>query len=415
MRKLVFVLPMLVLVSCVNPKLTRRYQVHSFSEGASVAHLSAFTLPVTTPSATTFLSLNERGQAALIEALASKSGTSSELIAALTSPLAQPISRAGLKDKTIFKRRVVFSVEHTSQEPVNRLHSVRIDLAITPGHKFVSWDQFATKYETVDLGTVSLDQTASFGFSTSSQYPTEVEELAGVGLTAGQTSLLKEALALKRRYVASSGVLRPTQASLIQQGDVGLDLTGNLMLDVDIDVEDHDVPVTVMIFSGLRKPDRTLSPQENVIIQNQVIVYPRSGKEAVRADHSMQYTVREVGKGHGTIPEGDDHVVFRKGSTNATSVEIIPANDLKFSTWEIRDDSCRILHVVRAPTADPDPIFFETFDEAREFLVWLKESKAVMVGGRQLILGRQSLSTSSIDRLNIAIRERNWGAPQVCG
>ena len=149
-----------LLSSCVRPVVTRRYRIQTPIANAPIAvRFTAFCLDVPVAFArTTLLNLADRGQASLIQELGEKSTDARELLGNLGSPIVFSQDPGGVIDHTRFERRVVFSIDDQSPGPADRITQARIRLTIPALAKFNSWTQFATKYETADLGSLKFTQ-----------------------------------------------------------------------------------------------------------------------------------------------------------------------------------------------------------------------------------------------------------------
>ena len=244
------VLTCAVTPSCmkVRPEITRRYSTQtpvSVPNGIE-AQLAVFAMDVSQASArTTLLNLAERGQASLIGQLGAKAKNSSELLASLGKPIKAPAKPDGNVDCTVVQRRVILSVENTSTGPADRISNARITLDNLSGDaEFQEWTQFATKYETVDLGTLKFNQSREFDLDLTVAPSTPAQQLGKAEATSKSVNALEENMKLSQRYVPVTGSLSPQRAVLIQQGVPGIDLTGNLAVDLTVKVKPNSAATT---------------------------------------------------------------------------------------------------------------------------------------------------------------------------
>src|SRR5262249_50746182 len=154
-------------------KITKRYETRQLTTATNPTYGPSLTVfatdvPVATPQ-TTLVSLSERGQAALIRELSAKATDANDLIRLLGTPIPRPKVLQGTVDLTVFERRVVLSVENRSTKPGDRLDRVAMILRPSGPAEFVSWNQFVTRYQTINVGAVELTQNRE----------------AGIGLNAG--------------------------------------------------------------------------------------------------------------------------------------------------------------------------------------------------------------------------------------
>ena len=223
------VLTMLIaLAGCAHPELTRRHESATWTDAGTgskpLVDVSTFVLDARTQTTrTTLTSLSERGQAALVEALAAKSDSSKTLLEALGAPMGRRVTGTGLVAyRNTFKRRIVLSTERAGasrHRPEDRIHALRCTFdQLSAETTFRSWNRFSTRYDTVDLGRMSLAQSvgAELGATASSAGGSgdPVERRGGLEMSRDLT----EEVSLRRRYVALSGILQDDSATLLQEG-----------------------------------------------------------------------------------------------------------------------------------------------------------------------------------------------------
>jgi hypothetical protein len=103
---------------------------------------------------------------------------------------------------------------------------------------------------------------------------------------------------------------------------------------------------------------------------------------------TLNYVLRHVVAGAETVTESDDVVEFRIGTLPPVSVTLVAADELKVPTWNLRLNG-RVLSIERVPGAEGNlktqPITFDSYDKAKEFLLWLIKTKPHAIDGRRLM------------------------------
>jgi hypothetical protein len=361
------------------------------------AKVSAFVLDVPEgASGKTLSDLPERAQAAAIKAIGASPRTSTkDLLAAIGSPIGKKQKKTGDEDQSVFKKRIVLAlVSLTTTAPADRFTFAKLSLVFPElpetQAKFVSWDKFATQYQTVDLGSLSYTQNRELDLKLTAQAP----HGAGGEVDSKTANALQEQAKLSQRYTTITGSLTPNEADLIQQGAPGIDLAGNISVDMTIKVPANKDAYTITDFGELfaegGKPTDPVTPTDpaKLSVSSHSITAPKNQCRDIMADLTLNYVLRHVVEGAGTITESDDVVEFRIGTLSPVSVTLVPADELKVPTWNLRLND-RILSLERVPGAEGNlktqPITFDSYDNGKQFLLWLIKTKPHAIGGRRLM------------------------------
>jgi hypothetical protein len=442
---LTLVAAVMLSTSCTSPQLTRRYAAAEFPPGETASTevaLSLFAMDVPAASTqTTVLSLGERAQAALIKELSTKVTDARALLNALASPITKPTPPERVIDRTIVDRRVIMSIDNQSLRPSTRIHKATIILSletpagatssVTPA-AFKSWSQFTTKYQTVNLGSVTFTQGNEVGLGVKAA-PPQIPTLEGTGQVRA-TRNMEESLSIHPRYVETTGVLTPKEARLVQEGAFGIDLSGNMIVDVTISVGspaagDHDF-IDIFTFARLFDPTGKPNPAGTIEIDTQTIKFVKATAcQPVQAKAELRATLRQVQGGDQTLMEGDDKALYpqiiatMQHQDKERGFELVPAEALRVSVWYIANARPSRLHVTRA-SGHEEALFFGSFDEANEFLLYLRAlpgNSLPPVGGRPLSLDEKPLSKHELQGLQVERQRLNWEKfgcslqPQVTG
>jgi len=223
-----------------TPELTRRYAGIRPDEGASRmrAVVSMFSLPVLSPGSRSMFDLGSSGQTAFINVARDRTSSMPDFVEALGTHIPGTPAGPGI-DATRLHRRVVFSLSPEGLGPADRIDRLLLTLTLTsptygssPAWRFASWNRFTTRYETIELGDIGLSRKREIGVSLGDLPAGSAGAEIGASTKLGRN--LEEELELRQRYVAATGTLSDHSASIYQEGVVGIDLTGNSSIDVEL-------------------------------------------------------------------------------------------------------------------------------------------------------------------------------------
>lgn len=421
---------LLLLTGCsghAEPELLRRHASYEVADTTGLVGVALFSVPSDEAvSGTPLGELSASAQSAMIRAVADKTETPGAFLRTLGPSEGASPGEGGELDRTRFRRRVVVSAENRAARPSRdaegrwratpgaRISRLRVAVGLDDGRaRFRSWDRFASRYETVDLGAMSFRREGSSGVDLDVVPGSAVRELDVVGLDAGRGSTLDEELPLRRRYV-STGVLRPDSMILLQEGAVGVDLTGNVVLEVEIDVGDAPAPAKTLAFVGLFDRDGAPRPPDSVRVVSRRLIYARDAEDDVRGSLGFDAVVRTVrdGAGDATWAEGDDHARYLVETAVGSATTLVPARELRAAVWQLGTRGCGdFLHVEGDGGGRPEVVQLASADEAFALLRWLRGSRSSELGGRVLRLGPdRDLSPGGVDDLTVHLRPLNWEA-----
>lgn len=399
-----------VISGCAGPMLTKRYasmENVNLKPETIEAKLTAFSTGVPSISAkTTLLYLSGRGQASFIRVLGRKSGKTDEFLQSLGTPIRKQKTFQRILDHTTIKRRVVFSIDHWPiTNPADRIRRAKIRLDNLTGRaEFRSWTRFATKYETVNLGNMTFTEQSGTSLGITGG---PLGGLVGAAANAQRSQAFREAIPLTRRFVSVTGTLLPERAELIQEGVPGIDLTGNLIVDLTLRIGEPSNHYDTLSFHHLFDADGQPNKPDHITVSRQThffVVKPSN----VYADAILTATVRRVKKGGSTIFEGDDDVVFATGRSTVQHLLLVPMRMLRFSVWSLTDPKGTPL-AISSGSSFPETIFFSTYDDAVTFRNYLVQTKKPsFVRNRHLWLNDKPLHSSVAKQLQVEIEKLNW-------
>lgn len=408
-----------------EPELLRRFRSHSVADTSGLVDVTLFAGPARVPG-TRLTDLSASAQTALIRELGDKTDSPEALLRALSGPLARGFESAPGGDHGIrFRRRVVVSAENRGagggpgRGGADRLHpDARIDrLRVAVGldtavAAFRSWDRFATRYETVDLGEMEFSGAPGRDGALAVSPGPLLRELELLELGSGRSATLEESLPLRQRYV-STGMLRPDSVILLQQGAVGLDLTGNTVVELEIAVKPAPTPWRVLALEGLFDAGGRPRPPDAVRVLPRDVAFAPSADGGVRGRLSYRAVTRMAGPGPAaaTWAEGDDDARLLVEVGPSREVVLIAEEELRTTVWQLATPGCRrILQIDNPRTGRPGPVSLASPGEATDLLRWLRATSASRVGGRALHLGSGGGGNVLLDADGLRLRlvPVNW-------
>lgn len=416
-----------------QPELVKRYakSVPMPDSTCKWASVSAFSLPPEKPKPLNVASLQDHGQSAFLDELGKKTKDPASFVRLAASSLTPPASTALSEDRTRLRRRVAISVVNNSPSPADRLSYAQITLALPKNGsaRFVGWDKLQTEYGQVDLAKVSSTQKLTQSITGKIGAP--AGPVAGeLSSSASRETALAEEVTLRQRYVTLSGALHPWNAQIIQQSVSGIDLTGNTIVELDLKLDEDPKysPATVAEFSQLKDDNGRPNKPGSVAVAFKEVHIPKipgtvENPEPVVAKAMLAYRLRKVVKGMETITESDDDVELLTAShCGGEKFDLVSADDLRFSTWEISTSDWKKILIYGDPSGAGGAVDLETLEAATEFLSWLEESGPKQigtwkVGSLALSLCRQRgfenfdcepLNARNVQRLTVLATTWNW-------
>lgn len=416
-----------------EPELLRRHAALEVADTTGLVGVALFSVPAgRTASAVPLQELSASAQTAMIRAVAEKTDSPEAFLHTLGPPAGADLEPAGPIDRTRFRRRVVISAENHAARPSRdpdgrwraspgaRIIRLRVAVGTDAGRaRFLSWDRFASRYESVDLGEMSFRRERSSGLDLDVVPGDAVRELRSLAGDAARSSTLDEELPLRSRY-ASTGVLLPDSMILLQEGTVGVDLTGNVVLLVEIDVAAASGPARTVDLSGLFGPDGAPRPPDSVRVVARDLVHAADADRDVRATLRFDAVVRTIrpGGGDATWAEGDDHALHLVETSVEPPSTLVPARELRASVWQLATPRCdAFLHLEGGLGGRPEVVQLASADEAFALLRWLRARRPAEVAGRGLRLGpERALGPADPDELAVRLLPLNWraGAGHAC-
>jgi len=309
-------LMLLIIGGCTHTELTRRYKSKNYAKAPpskEYVQVSAFVMTPPPPPQQTLLSqiTTPEGQAALISKMSKWAKTPEELYKALVVSKKGPEGSEGNMDKTVFTKRVVFSVERIPPgkepddlTPADRISSLKVTLKLpedeehgiteqnkaleidkkeakegkdkkvnskgkgkTPGALnkpiFEDCNKFENEYETMDFGTLKRTQVGKAQGTLEVGPAIDVKVPVKGSATVSRETTIDEQIHLSQRYIKMVAAIKEKKktAVIFQESPVLYDLTGNFSVDFTIRLNNHNHSGFI-ILTALENDDKATKTEE---------------------------------------------------------------------------------------------------------------------------------------------------------
>jgi hypothetical protein len=346
---------------------------------------SAYAVSIKTPQSSSPLSgaaFPEQALAAYINVLgnANLSPTAKDLRANIAATLTPTSSASGEDVRTVFHRTLIVTVRKEGGfNPADRLEVT--DVTIKPDKaRFDSWDTVATAYTTINAGTVQFSQARGSAESLTVGTPSAAPISGSASATASQTNTKIESYAAAIQAETLSVTVEQNGSALVihRQGGNNVDLTGNTVIKVDMSYAGN--PMSTYIFSVPKYKDAKDNwlPAKGITLAVKTISAVPPGT-VIRADVTLLYTLRHVESGDTTYEEKDDNVLELTSQPITRRVDLIPTREASppvFGIFATTGSARDIALDVEQPGRYPVGLCFDTYNEASDFLTYLKVANA---------------------------------------
>jgi len=290
--------------------------------------------------------LQAEGQAALINALNARNKDDEKFSAQLNGKYLKTKEKK-ITDYTNKDLKLIFSISKTrdyaglkgANPPftlADRIEYLKFSITIPDNTNlnFIKWNKFSTEYATVDVADMSFSQSVEVAGSLGSSSTSGSEQSSGaegvVGkLTTGSaltpsisakgSASKTETQKVKYRYVQLNGAISDKQIKIEQEGMREIDLTGNVIADVNLKFE--EIPEVLVSAEGLKDAATgAFNPASKVKLLQYPVLVPRvAGLPAtIEATLNYDYAYRHVRSRAKTYFEWDDRVSYITGSVSKT-------------------------------------------------------------------------------------------------
>ncbi len=409
----------LVLVGGCGPKLLRYYDTATWVTCPDkLVKVSAFTMdsPMEDPK-TLLAQLSPQGQEAFILEIGKKTDKDiSQFFQTLTDP--HILKGKEVIEKARFNKRVVFSVTKDPTvifSPADRISDLKITLTmLKEGEKvsqFESWNRFETQEEVIDLGKMTRTQQVSGELAMTIGPATGAAVPVSAAPKVSASEQLYEELVFKKRRVKLSGAIEAekTKAFLYQEGAPGIDLTGTFLIDLQIHIPHSDIALQRLVNFGSFYQGKVPNDPAKVEVKFSYLRKP-SVQEPVKCALDFEYVVRRAVRGERIISEGYHEVEFQKGY-GRDEITLVSRRDLQTLVFciarkEKTKKSDRLIYLAGGPEEGEGTMFMTSYDDARGFLRWLRETKSKTIGKDKydITLHKQPLQPEDYPHLYIQLK-----------
>lgn len=313
--------------------------------------------------------LSGEGQAAYINMLKEKTNLS---FTQTRDMMSQKITASPAKqDYIVQRRKVVFSIANKKYESGNihktiedRIfyYKITVELKDKAGGYFSNWNKLESRYETIEIGTLSNSNSLTFGASAKIfDFGGAGKEVAGISGEYNNTQT--QSMNLRERPILA-GKLDKTKLEIYQEGARDMDVAGNLICDLEFNFEENENGIYFSRFSGLDSASIDSLKFEEYYV-------PAPKVQDIIATITINYIYREVRSGAKTSSEHDDCIKLHRKQISFDDT-LIKASDIspeKYVLWTPDGE----LGFFQKVDEFPKRIEFATFNEAKIFLQWIQE------------------------------------------
>lgn len=381
----------------------------------SVSVYSFATPTVDTPDIS-LKDLSDRGQAALVQAMTAAGADPAAIRDALLKaqkPKSE-VAEDTVTKEGVYKRTLVANVtKGWNAVPGERLVWTWIHI-VPLNFEFDGYTVVATDNQVLNISQITNATTASANASLGkSGSDTSATTTAGspvstvltdvAGSTAGVGGTLSNTYtttaSINQQYVKLGADILPGELRIFRESERNLDVAGNTLIALTMKLapekwKNIGMETALRVAKqDLAKPDGTLNDPADIIFD--VVQNEAPPPCALEAMVTLMYQVRRPKDGRSYI-EGRQTVTYAKVSTEARRVVIVPADQVRKPAWRVYAKIAPdvALHAT-GPFANDLPIDFASYEQARNFVVWLNRMGSKVLGQSEPALGKTGLRLSS--------------------
>ncbi|WP_035643510.1 hypothetical protein [Flavobacterium sp. ASV13] len=405
----------LFLSSCKAPKILK-YQksikdttinITTKEDAGSLLQISAFVLDPSTLSNKTITDLSDKGQAALIEALSSKSTTAKELMSSIALPIKESVS-GNIKGSKLWKKQIVLNVLKTDDEKANRIEQILFTMDIPQNLidkvEFVNWNKIVTETQIIDLGKITSGNSTTLSFSPEITMAGTIQGKAP-GSVSNTKTFNQERSFSSRLAGLNASLVSGSKFQVLRKGIANEDISGNIVVEITLKSK-FVKEVPIYEFSGFYNGTSIVTDQSKIGMIKNTLVRPDFGDSNINIpiDLTYKFRFRKVNHGINTEPEYDDCITYIGGEiTEKSKFKIFDKEESeKTKTWEI-SDGFNYLHVSK--TGLLEQLIFDSPVSAGQLLSWIKQTQNLKVSDYDLFKGTVPLSLADIKNLKVVITE----------
>lgn len=360
--------------------------------------------------------LSDRGQAALIKAVTAAGADPAAIRDALLKA-PKPKSDATEDAVTVegtYKRTLVANVtKGWDAVPGERLVWTWIDMRPL-NFSFDGYTVLATDNQLLNIAQITNATTASANASlgktgsettatTTAGSPISkvLTDVAGstAGLGGSLSNTYTTTASINQQYLKLGADIVPGELRIFRESERNLDVAGNTLIALTLKLDpskwtDVGMETSLRVLKqDLAKPDGTLGEPADVTLElAQNEAPPRC---ALQALVTLHYQTRRPRNGRSYV-EGQQTVTYARASTDPMVVDIVPADEVRKPAWRVYAKAAPTIALhASGPFENDLPIDFATYEQARNFVIWLTRMGPKILGKDEPSIGKTGLRLTS--------------------
>jgi hypothetical protein len=280
--------------------------------------------------------------------------------------------------------------------PADRIEATNVLIEPQDGATFTSWDTAATLNTTINAGTIQLTQTGSAGQNVSAGLPATSPLTGSVGLNASRGETRVESFnATSQIDNLTVSVIGGTMR-IRRQGGIGIDLTGNTLVKVDLTLPADWVafkPIFSISGDYQDKAGHWVPPQSLKLTSDTVRVATKP--RDIKANVTLTYSIRHIVSGDETLEERDDVVQELTFVNAAVIFTLVPGSQVSPPSYALYANDSRDappVYVARPTSSRNAPLCFDSYQAAQDFLAYIQHGNRA----RPQMLGNATLGYSDL-------------------
>lgn len=339
--------------------------------------------------------LSDRGQQAFISSLHRGTGEDvSAFMANLRADLGpEKKTSAYIVDRTSFVKKIELNVRDlfAASSNAGRIAELIITVRL-PDNKDIEFQGFrniATKYDMVELGSVSM--TRNRDFSVSAGYSAPATGGPGASATGSFGRSVTEEVGMGIRRIALKGTVNSMEATIYQEGYQGINLNDLVSLELIFKATNIISDPQLMIGGLFNKEGKAVTDSSKINIDRYYLTIPATSP-ALDVNLGYEFVYREIinKKGRNSPGEWDDKInlhLLKKKSVVEQSFPFLRKDDLDPGTWVIENKDALESYLYLDYFDGPVQLKFTSLEAAKKFEDWLMRTKSVSVKGFRLKTG----------------------------
>ncbi|HEY0412349.1 MAG TPA: hypothetical protein VGD66_04325 [Allosphingosinicella sp.] len=338
--------------------------------------------------------LSDRGQAALIEALAKTNADAATLRSLVAAPLASGGDGSGLVDRTQLDRTLIISVSKgVAAEPGDRL--MRTIVTITPHRdagqrrppfEFAGYTIAATDNKTQNIAHLETKSDASLTATISPTIKGTGDNSLVGALSRSHTTTAD----IAQQYENLNIDITPERLIVTRESERGLDVVGNTIIALTLATPPRTSQPTAFLASDVKFHDKgkALPPKTASFTLRPLQYLPAC---PLRADVRLRYQLRHIVTGREYYTEGKQTASIVSDTIELPNQILVRPEDAQGQLYQIKIYRHRVEDgAIIATTVDggQQPLLFDDYAEASRVAAWMKGRRDTVIGPDRVRLGK---------------------------